>query len=260
MVLVWKFLALLSNKDNRVEKDAFQSTITSKRKCPLQKNSGMPCFELSTTSMLGLESMTMHAFSLYRNVTNKNSTRMDWNLQSRFWVIPNFLNMEVLFLSTRASDIIIPFGIPETLSMKGLTLNCLGRKEEAYEYVRRGLRNDLQSHVCWHVYGLLQRSDKKYDEAIKCYRNALKWDKDNVQILRDLSLLQIQMRDLEGYRVCTNLKAWHHHQSNLFCAISGHQIFSSSTKTWSASFMDWLCHGISLVRGLWECPTSLGRL
>lgn len=87
--------------------------------------------------------------------------------------------------------------------MKGLTLNCLNRKEEAYEYVRRGLRNDLKSHVCWHVYGLLQRSDKKYDEAIKCYRNALKWEKDNIQILRDLSLLQIQMRDLEGYRVRT---------------------------------------------------------
>ncbi|KAF8791900.1 N-alpha-acetyltransferase 15 like protein [Argiope bruennichi] len=84
--------------------------------------------------------------------------------------------------------------------MKGLTLNCLGRKEEAYEYVRKGLRNDLKSHVCWHVFGLLQRSDRKYDEAIKCYRNALKWDKDNIQILRDLSLLQIQMRDLEGYR------------------------------------------------------------
>lgn len=61
----------------------------------------------------------------------------------------------------------------------------------------------LNSHGVsgWHVYGLLQRSDKKYDEAIKCYRNALKWDKDNLQILRDLSLLQIQMRDLEGYRV-----------------------------------------------------------
>ncbi|KAL1129941.1 hypothetical protein AAG570_012885 [Ranatra chinensis] len=88
----------------------------------------------------------------------------------------------------------------ETLAMKGLTLNCLGRKEEAYEYVRRGLRNDLKSHVCWHVYGLLQRSDKKYDEAIKCFRNALKWEKDNIQILRDLSFLQIQMRDLEGYR------------------------------------------------------------
>lgn len=88
----------------------------------------------------------------------------------------------------------------ETLAMKGLTLNCIGRKEEAYDHVRRGLRNSLKSHVCWHVYGLLQRSDKKYDEAIKCYRNALKCEKDNIQILRDLSLLQIQMRDLEGYR------------------------------------------------------------
>ena len=37
--------------------------------------------------------------------------------------------------------------------------------------------NDLSSHVCWHVFGLLQRADHKYDEAIKCYRNALKWDK-----------------------------------------------------------------------------------
>ncbi|CAJ0967106.1 unnamed protein product, partial [Ranitomeya imitator] len=45
-----------------------------------------------------------------------------------------------------------------------------------------------------------RRSDKKYEEAIKCYRNALKLDKENLQILRDLSLLQIQMRDLEGYR------------------------------------------------------------
>lgn len=36
----------------------------------------------------------------------------------------------------------------ETLAMKGLTLNCLGRKEEAYDLVRRGLRNDLKSHVC----------------------------------------------------------------------------------------------------------------
>lgn len=36
--------------------------------------------------------------------------------------------------------------------MKGLTLNCLGRKEEAYEFVRRGLRNDLKSHVCILIY------------------------------------------------------------------------------------------------------------
>lgn len=89
----------------------------------------------------------------------------------------------------------------ETLAMKGLILSYMGKKEEAFENVRKGLKNDLKSHVCWHVYGLLQRTEKKYDEAVKCYRNALKWDKENVQILRDLSLLQIQMRDIEGFRV-----------------------------------------------------------
>ncbi|KAG4211783.1 hypothetical protein ERO13_A02G122600v2 [Gossypium hirsutum] len=87
----------------------------------------------------------------------------------------------------------------ETLSMKGLTLNCMDRKIEAYELVRLGLKNDLKSHVCWHVYGLLYRSDREYREAIKCYRNALRIDPDNIEILRDLSLLQAQMRDLAGF-------------------------------------------------------------
>lgn len=84
--------------------------------------------------------------------------------------------------------------------MKGIILNCMGRHDEAMEVVKRGLTSDLKSHICWHVYGLVQRSDKKYDEAMKAYKMALKIDRDNMQILRDLSLLQIQMRDLEGYR------------------------------------------------------------
>lgn len=41
----------------------------------------------------------------------------------------------------------------ETLALKGLTLNCLDKKVEAYDYVTRGLRADVKSHVCWHVYG-----------------------------------------------------------------------------------------------------------
>lgn len=88
----------------------------------------------------------------------------------------------------------------ETLSMKGLILNSMGKKQEALEYVKRGLKNDVKSHVCWHVFGLLQKADHKYEEAIKCYRNALRLKKDSVQILSDLCLVQIQTRDLEGYR------------------------------------------------------------
>ena len=55
----------------------------------------------------------------------------------------------------------------ETLSMRGLVLNCMDRREEAYRNVRQGLRNDMRSHVCWHVYGLLHRSDRRYADAIK---------------------------------------------------------------------------------------------
>ena len=87
----------------------------------------------------------------------------------------------------------------ETLALRGLTLNALDRKEEAYDHVRRGLRADLRNHTCWHVFGLLYRSDRNYSEAIKCYLNALKWDADNQQILRDLSFLQLQMRDFDGF-------------------------------------------------------------
>eukprot|EP00887_Chlorella_sp_A99_P007802 scaffold20.g7802.t1 len=71
---------------------------------------------------------------------------------------------------------------------EGLLLNCLDRKEEAYELVKRGVKADLRSHVCWHVYGLVYRSDRNYDEAIKCYKNALRLDREN-----------IQMRDLPGF-------------------------------------------------------------
>lgn len=38
---------------------------------------------------------------------------------------------------------------------------------------------------------LLHRSDNNYMEAIKCYLNALRLDKDNAQILRDLAMLQV---------------------------------------------------------------------
>lgn len=61
-----------------------------------------------------------------------------------------------------------------------------------------------RSHVCWHVYGLLHRSDRNYNEAIKAYKQALRIDPINQQIMRDLSMLQIQMRDLDGFEATRN--------------------------------------------------------
>ena len=82
----------------------------------------------------------------------------------------------------------------ETLAMRGLTLNCMAQKEEAHDFVKRGLKNDMTSHVCWHVYGLLFRAERKYTQAIRAYKKALSYDAQNLQILRDLSLLQAPTR------------------------------------------------------------------
>lgn len=89
----------------------------------------------------------------------------------------------------------------ETLAMKGLIVSCMTeeRKEEAFELVRKGLKHNLKSHVCWHVYGLLYRSHSEYDEAIKCYKNALRMEPESIQVLRDLAGLQIQLRDIPGF-------------------------------------------------------------
>ena len=105
--------------------------------------------------------------------------------------------------------------------MKGLCTKYLGRREEAYDLVKlgkcfnclvnieygihslihsfTGIRNDIRSHTVWHVYGLLYRADHNYREASKCYLQALKLDERNQNILRDLSLLQIQTRDIFGF-------------------------------------------------------------
>ncbi|KAI0698059.1 N-terminal acetyltransferase A, auxiliary subunit [Cerioporus squamosus] len=82
----------------------------------------------------------------------------------------------------------------ETLCMKGLILTHLGRRDEGLELVKQGVRLDLTSHICWHVFGLIQKGQKNYEEALKSYTQALRFDKDNMNILRDAAHLQTQLR------------------------------------------------------------------
>lgn len=120
--------------------------------------------------------------------------------QNLFKAVVRFYETKQLKKALKTADTILK-RFPdhgETLAMKGLTLNALDKKVEATDLVRKGLRLDMKSHICWHVYGLLYRSERDYREAAKAYLNALRIDKDNQQILRDLALLQIQIRDYEG--------------------------------------------------------------
>ncbi|KAF4632543.1 hypothetical protein G7Y89_g5579 [Cudoniella acicularis] len=89
----------------------------------------------------------------------------------------------------------------DTLAMKALIMNSQGKTEEAFALAKIALQCDMKSHVCWHVYGLLYRAVKNFEEAIKAYKFALRLEPESQQIQRDLALLQVQMRDYQGYLV-----------------------------------------------------------
>ncbi|KAI4527448.1 N-terminal acetyltransferase A, auxiliary subunit [Schizophyllum commune Loenen D] len=86
----------------------------------------------------------------------------------------------------------------ETLCMKGLFLTHAGRRDEGIELVRKGVRLDLTSHICWHVFGIIQKGEKNYEEALKSYTQALKCDKENLNLLRDAAQLQTQLRHYDA--------------------------------------------------------------
>ncbi len=83
--------------------------------------------------------------------------------------------------------------------MKALIIGTQGHTEDAFALAKTALNNNMKSHVCWHVYGLLYRSEKNFEESIKAYKFALRLEPESVPIQRDLAHLQIQMRDYEGY-------------------------------------------------------------
>ena len=83
--------------------------------------------------------------------------------------------------------------------MRALIMSNLNQLEEAFVLAKTALKNDMKSHICWHVFGLLYRAEKNYEEAIKAYKFALRLEPESQPIQRDLALLQVQMRDFQGY-------------------------------------------------------------
>ena len=88
----------------------------------------------------------------------------------------------------------------DTLATKSQILLGLGKIEEAEATARAGLKLNLRSFECWYALYQSQRDLKKYQEATKCLRNCLKLKPDNLDILRNLSVITVHAGDYEGYR------------------------------------------------------------
>lgn len=85
----------------------------------------------------------------------------------------------------------------ETLAVKGLCRFHLDAIDEGRSLIMTGLKHDPDSYIIWHVIALLERNEKNYHAALKAYQKSLTIDPTNQNVLRDLSLMQIQTREYE---------------------------------------------------------------
>ena len=83
--------------------------------------------------------------------------------------------------------------------MKALIWNSQGNKDDAFALAKDALKADMKSPVCWHVYGILYRDAKNFEEAQKAFKFALKIEAESPIIQRDLAQLQIHLRDYVGH-------------------------------------------------------------
>jgi N-alpha-acetyltransferase 15/16, NatA auxiliary subunit len=44
--------------------------------------------------------------------------------------------------------------------MRALNMNAQKKRAEAFEYIKKALFKNLSNFTCWHVYGILHRSNK----------------------------------------------------------------------------------------------------
>ena len=63
------------------------------------------------------------------------------------------------------------------MCMKGLVLTHMNRRDEGIDLVKKGLVFDMQSHICWHVLGIIKKADRNWDEALKAYTQAVRCDR-----------------------------------------------------------------------------------
>lgn len=112
--------------------------------------------------------------------------------------------------------------LAETLALKGLILFSMDKHDEAYESVRKGLRNDVTSALCWDVMSHLHLEKKNFKEASKCVSNALLFNpvcwvtlsqsnkQENVHLIRELAFIHVQNRDYANFQVTQNQSGLSH--------------------------------------------------
>eukprot|EP01053_Blabericola_migrator_P013037 Blabericola_migrator_1__13036@NODE_875_length_6200_cov_91_101745_g619_i0_p1_GENE_NODE_875_length_6200_cov_91_101745_g619_i0NODE_875_length_6200_cov_91_101745_g619_i0_p1_ORF_typecomplete_len864_score194_92NARP1/PF12569_8/0_11NARP1/PF12569_8/3_3e51TPR_19/PF14559_6/33TPR_19/PF14559_6/3_2TPR_19/PF14559_6/0_0012TPR_19/PF14559_6/4_5TPR_19/PF14559_6/17TPR_19/PF14559_6/4_9TPR_15/PF13429_6/0_67TPR_15/PF13429_6/2_6e10TPR_15/PF13429_6/9_6TPR_15/PF13429_6/1_1e03ChAPs/PF09295_10/2_1e09ChAPs/PF09295_10/86ChAP len=102
----------------------------------------------------------------------------------------------------------------EFLSLKALILrNIPDRKEEGLESVKKALKLDIRNSTAWRVLGNFHRLEGNFNEALKSFKRAVQCNPSDPQMLKDLSFLQLHLRQWVDFLATRNLLAECHPES-----------------------------------------------
>ena len=87
----------------------------------------------------------------------------------------------------------------QALALKGLNYLYLKKPEEGELTLKQALKANFKSPVAWHFYAIFQKERGNYSLAMKSYNKALAQAPTNYNIIRDLSYMQLYLRQLNSF-------------------------------------------------------------
>ena len=87
----------------------------------------------------------------------------------------------------------------QALALKGLNYYFLQKPELGEQILKQALKANFKSPVAWHFYAIFHKERGNYSQAMKSYNKALNFAPTNFNIIRDLSYMQLYLRQLDSF-------------------------------------------------------------
>jgi len=87
----------------------------------------------------------------------------------------------------------------QALALKGLNYYFLQKPELGEKILKQALKANFKSPVAWHFYAIFHKERGNYSQAMKSYNKALNFAPTNFNIIRDLSYMQLYLRQLDSF-------------------------------------------------------------
>ena len=87
----------------------------------------------------------------------------------------------------------------QALALKGLNYYFLQKPKLGEQVIKEALKSNLKSPVAWHFYAIFHKESGNYSQAMKLYNKALNYAPTNFNIIRDLSYMQLYLRQIDSF-------------------------------------------------------------